>query len=337
MKLAPEQERVLKEILGSVALRLQVDLGISIETADAFLAIIKDVVPKITIRDQHYVLSLTTEKTGARVIDKKAVRQSLQAETPILVIDTAGRYVEAIAGKTTSTACCLRTGASKLFEILVSGSYIFYFLNGTVIEEIDTIDPGSQPVSRPRWSRRFNDLDGILRDHMNESVTGQKGFAYWKDRKKRILLSGPHGTERIFHHNLFWWIRQFAADALSVYAEPSGLGQNKTDINVVTSEGTHVIEVKWLGKNEKKTEHRQSRIDEGLTQVKMYLEGDEDLVDGHLVIYDGRSADDHQAFSDYNKDCQHMLCTEPRILFLENETPSESAPLLVNSLTPKKK
>jgi len=103
------------------------------------------------------------------------------------------------------------------------------------------------------------------------------------------------------------------------------MGQDKTDITIVTEVGNIVIEVKWLGQNENKTRYVQVRIHEGMVQVADYLSRNAKLMQGYLVIYDARVDDVHQKESAYPATCRHAKCAEPVIYFLRSETPSELA------------
>jgi hypothetical protein len=171
----------------------------------------------------------------------------------------------------------------------------------------------------------MRDVNLILDDHMREDVRNEQGFRYWHEKRRRVLMKGEDGTEAIFQLALFSWCRKFIVDSLAVYAEPSGLGQDKTDIIIVTPSGSYVIEVKWLGKNEAGTTWGESRIGEGLRQVKLYLDNDAKLVAGYLVIYDARLAEQNRSECRYADNDVHPLCTPPTILFLESETPSVAA------------
>jgi hypothetical protein len=337
MKLGPEQERVLKELLGSTALQLQVRFGIPVERGEEFLALVEATVREINVRGQYYVLSLDFNSQGGRNLDQQEVQRRIQAGTPILRIGLDGRVVEAREGGITITASSARTQSETGFEVLVGGTYVYYILQGNVVGEVDVSNPGTDPVSGPRFARRFAELDDLLSDHMRQRLTRQQGLEYWSDRRHRILRSGSHGTEWLFHSDLFWWLDQFVADALRVYAEPSGHGQDKTDINVVTAVGNYVIEIKWLGKNDKNTKHGQDRINDGLVQVKLYLERDDRILGGYLVLYDGRSRADYLSKSAHKPMCKHLRCEDPKIFFLESETPSESAPTMAKSLPKSRK
>jgi hypothetical protein len=94
---------------------------------------------------------------------------------------------------------------------------------------------------------------------------------------------------------------------------------------MVTLAGGHVVEIKWLGKNEHNTEYGQEQINVGLRQTGIYLTNDPTFVCGYLVAYDGRPHHVHLAQSSYD-DCNcHLRCKPPIIVFLDSEAPSVTA------------
>jgi hypothetical protein len=204
--------------------------------------------------------------------------------------------------------------------LLCSAGQIVVFAAGKIVAEIGTTPPG-----RADWQRSWTELRESFDDHFQHCLENEKALRFWSDRKKRILLAGPDGTEKLFHHHLFWWCNNFIKDALDVYGETQAMGQDKTDITIVTEVGNIVVEVKWLGRNESNTRYAQIRIQEGMIQVADYLNRNSRLMRGYLVIYDARSAEAHQGESTYPATCRHDKCQEPVIYFLRSETPSELA------------
>ena len=202
---------------------------------------------------------------------------------------------------------------------------MYYILKGKLIAEVNIVHPGAAPQSSSRWHRPMRDIELIVDDHMREDCLNERGVQYWYDKPGRILLTGRDGTEVIFQLALFRWLSRYVYDSLDVYAEPLGLGQDKTDIIVVTVSGRHVVEVKWLGKNERGTTYAESRIGEGLRQVKIYLDNDDKLMAGYLVVYDARSAAENTSKCQYANADLHAMCARPMIHFLESVSPSVAA------------
>jgi hypothetical protein len=112
------------------------------------------------------------------------------------------------------------------------------------------------------------------------------------------------------------------------------MGQDKTDITIVTEVGSIVIEVKWLGKNENNTSYVQVRINEGMIQVADYLNRNQRLIQGYLVIYDARCEQEHKDKSSYPGASRHQKCEEPVLYFLRSETPSARAGRLAAEMQP---
>ena len=123
---------------------------------------------------------------------------------------------------------------------------------------------------------------------MDNYIAREQATRYWFDKAQRILLTGQtDGTEYIFQHALYWWFAPLrVADSVDVYAEPTKhLARIRRTSLSLRSDGKYVIEVKWLGKNQKKTTYGEGRIQEGIAQVAIYLNNDAKLVWGHLIIY----------------------------------------------------
>jgi len=208
---------------------------------------------------------------------------------------------------------------------MFSGTYAVYVVAGVVVFDADVVRPEREmPVASP-FRRPIAEFDAILVDHYEDVLRSERGLTYWKDKKQRTLLANPDKTEKIFHRALFRWLDSNVADALRVFGETRGLGQDATDITVVTPSGSYAIEVKWLGRNENGQQYGEITITQGLKQVSLYLERDADLIGGYLVCYDGRSADDHHNLCGYDTSVMHADCEHPKIVFLETETPSQTA------------
>jgi hypothetical protein len=244
----------------------------------------------------------------------------------LFYIDEQFRFIKAKRGKAHHTDCGSLTEKEKTLGILVEGPYTYAILRGKVINQGDMVWPGSDPKPRSKWHRPISELPLILGDHMDNQVIGEKMVDYWADKQNRILLCPrKKPTESIFHRALFRWLREYVADAVRVYADATNLGPDKTDIVVVRVTGDHVIEVKWLGKNEAGTTYGRKRINEGIAQVTLYLNQETDYVCGHLVVYDARPLSVHQKQSKYDNRLRHELCQPPHILFLESEPASKKS------------
>ena len=219
----------------------------------------------------------------------------------------------------------------KLTMICAAGQ-LCVFAAGKPIAEIGATPPPAH--GRSDWQRSSGELRSAFDTHHLHCIENESNLRYWKNKENRILLAGSDGTEKLFHHSLFWWCDHFITDALAVYGETQGMGQDKTDITIVTEVGSIVIEVKWLGKNEKGTSYAQVRINEGMIQVADYLNRNQRLIQGYVVIYDARSEQDYKDKSSYPGTSRHQRCEEPVLYFLRSEAPSARAGRLAAEMQP---
>lgn len=336
MPLSPDQLKALQPLINTATQASSV-LQIPLDKAESFLQNVATFVRQNHQRlgDNSYILILGPSSPEKGTLDIQTVLANLRKGKPVLYVDEDLHFIEAREGDVKIADCSVRTEGEAALGIRVSGSYVWDVLKGKVTNEGDVVRPNAGAPVMSKFHRPVAEFDLILKDHMDNCIAREQLVQYWKDPKNRILLTGPNGTgtELIFHRNLFWWLKNFVADRLNVYAEPKGLGQDKTDIIIVTISGLYVVEVKWLGKNEKNTTWGKKRINEGLAQVKLYLDNNSELVCGFLVIYDGRPLDIHQTESDYNDSLCHPLCEAPKILFLDSETPSKAAPRIAKGQT----
>ena len=279
----------------------------------------------LQLRHTPYMLVLDTSGTTAPVLTIQQVIHNCGLGNCLFFVNEDLRLHRAEHGKADISSCSKLTREKNAFAILAADTYVYKWLRGIAIDEGDITGTHKDPLVGSKWHRPITDFDGLLADHRDNVITNEQGVQYWSDKQKRVLLKGQQGTEEIFHRALYWWLNHFVSNRLKVYGQPKGLGQYAMDIVVVTVAGSCLIEIKWMGKNESGTYCGQDHINEGLAQVKLYLDAEEDCICGHLVIYDGRSMDDHKSKSTYNDQLRHAKCTTPKILFLESDTPSKQA------------
>jgi hypothetical protein len=213
----------------------------------------------------------------------------------------------------------------------VHGTYLYIVVAGQLVAESDAVGPAKKPPVGAMFDRPAIEIPAVIRDHFLALIRKERGFKYWHDPAKRILVASPESTERLFQRSLFLWMDLHIVDKLRVYAEPRSMGQDATDVTVVTVAGEHIVEVKWLGKNVNETEYKQDRIDQGVKQIGIYLDNDVRAIRGYVLLYDGRSRDKHENESNYDTSVQHERCECPIILFLESDTPSQVAKLKSSS------
>jgi hypothetical protein len=160
---------------------------------------------------------------------------------------------------------------------------------------------------------------------VEQDVSKEKSFKYWFHKPRRVLLAIPEKTEKIFQRALFCWLDRYVSNKVRVIAETRGFGQDPADVLVITVRGDHLVEIKWLGTNQNGHHYGQERINEGLRQVADYIERDDRIAQAHLVVYDARDGDSHRTQSGFDPACRHAQCSDPKVIFLESEAPSQRA------------
>lgn len=331
MSLTPEQ---LKSLQASIlpAHEVAQELCIDLESIELFESNVKKFVfaHHESLKGHAYQFVLDVSQPGTANIDLSTVRDLVFKGKALMYVDASFRLVKLNESLKNTTEFSRVLHQKKHFGFFIDGTYFWEFLCARPIDEGDLITGHNElKLSSGIPRRPMNDFDLLLKDHYDNDIKDESAVDYWKDKPNRILLRGHHGTEWIFQKALYSWLDKFVIDKLRVYAEPCGFGQDKHDITVVTEKAIFVVEIKWLGKNEKKDSYDQDRINEGLVQLKEYLTNDESLYKGYLVAYDARSLDDHKGKSFHDEQFRHQNCEIPKIIFLESENPSKKAVRIV--------
>jgi len=321
--LDPTQTAALQRVLQNPALRIAAVLGLPVYTIEDGLDNLHQVIRSVSsqIGPKRYTFCLSNTP-AARTVDQALVVKYIRRGRSSFVCNWDLHLIDTTTQSPTVSSVSENSENPGCVGILVEGTYLHYFLGGKCIHEMDIASPGRVRPPPSQWMRAMSDFDPIIADHKRQCLDGEKLVRYWQNKKSRILLVGPDGTEAIFQQNLHWWLNNFVEDRLAVYSNPTGAGQDKTDIIVVTVDAKYVIEIKWMGRNANKTEYQEIRINEGLVQVDIYLKNDSSLTKGYLVVYDGRCPLLHQVASRFNDALRHVRCDSPRVLLLHSASPS---------------
>lgn len=324
--LLPDQVSVLAKVFRDPAVACGRRAGLDIDSVDQWLAVLEKFLRKYYKRlaKQPFVVRLDSTAVGIGELTLQDVLDSIGSANPIVVVDWKCRRLRSESGAARAKEACTRTSTGGL-EVLVLGTYAQLVANGSVAEELDFVDQQKGPPLGQWFQRPISDFKRLLADHVENDVLKEKSFRYWANKPKRVLLAEPESTEGLFQRALLNWLDRYVIDKVKIVAETRGFGQDPADVLVITASSSHIIEIKWLGLNEHGTTWKRDRIDEGLDQVRQYLNKDSDLSCGHLVIYDGRSEDAHRCESNWQRQYKHDLCSEPAIVFLESESPSAKA------------
>jgi hypothetical protein len=314
-------------MIGETSLQVYSVIGIPEDRTREFLKTLAAFARANHTQLEHtpYILVLTGPVKDGKKVKVKDIQFSCGTGRSVFFVDETLRLEKTEVGEAKISSCSMLSEQRGLFAALVADTYIYKMLSGKTIGELDVEMASRNPLAGSKWHRSIAEFDGLLLDHYHIIIRDEQGLRYWHDKNARILLCGKNGTEEIFHRSLFWWLNNYVSDKLKVYAQPKGVGQDETDIIVVTVGGSYLIEIKWLGKNQKGTIYDQDQINVGLAQVYIYLDNDPKCICGNLVVYDGRPEDEHNTKSAHNDTLRHARCATPNIVFLESEPPSKKA------------
>lgn len=321
--LFPDQVRVLSDVLDSVDIEIAAALQLTREDVNDVLSLCFEAVRKhaSTLSSRRWVFSLDIGAKGGKPLHLSHILSACDGGTPIISLTRDGKFAKSSAGGVRLTDAEKRTAASGGIDVVVHGTYVYLVLAGSTINEFDLVNQSSGPPVGIVLFRSIQSFSEILRDHIEHEIEREKGVKYWKDSRRRILLASPENTEKIFQRALLRWLRLFVVDKLRIVSETRGFGQDATDITIITTHGDYVIEVKWMGKNEKGTKFDGDQISVGMKQVGIYLDNDDRLVRGSLVIYDGR-AEGSSSNDSPDWSCLHSSCERPYVVFLQSDPPS---------------
>jgi hypothetical protein len=324
--MTPDEIRALAEVATDPAVVWSAVTGVDVRICAEFVrmvdAFVLESLPRIPVAAYSLVVDAAT---GSEAVKLPLIRKALTTEKPVVRVDSSFHFVGMTNEGLRMKDVQRRTRVEQTLEVLCQGSYVTYCVAGFVVREGDIARTTSHLPVASRFRRPMAEFDALLQDNLVASFQNERRVRYWFNRKKRILLASPDKTEVIFQRELKAWLEEHVLDQIRVYAESRGLGQDPTDITVMTASGDVVIEIKWLGENASGTKHGQPRIGDGIRQVAIYLDNDQKLTKGYVVCYDARTRDTHESESEWEATELHELCEPPRILFLESETASEKA------------
>jgi hypothetical protein len=175
--------------------------------------------------------------------------------------------------------------------IFIEERKIYFFINGGCIYYIQDIVSDNRIgiiTKRCLPSREYRKL---IENHYREKVDGEKGFKYWKNKRARLLI---HPPEIIFHKPLWSYLNDYVLDGKVDSGVDLGGTSDRTDIRIISfGEGEigkcYLIEIKCLGRCETThTEKGDTWANQGILQLRDYLNEEEDPKIGLIVVYDGR-------------------------------------------------
>lgn len=175
--------------------------------------------------------------------------------------------------------------------IFINCREVFFFVDAKLVHFTrDIIDEKRMGVLTEKClpAREYRKL---INNQYEEEVNGQRGFNYWKNKGKRLLFNSP---EIVFHKPLWSYLNNYVLDGkVDSEVQLSGTA-DRTDIRILTFEERklYIIEIKCLGRsNEGKPERSDCWANQGILQLKEYLEDEKESTRGLLVLYGGRRED----------------------------------------------
>lgn len=233
-------------------------------------------------------------------------------------------------------------GIAKLSQSFNDGC-IFHIRNGRefhviskgmIIDDINALSPGNIPSVDKQTALNARDYKESLKLFYQKRIRYAQHSSHWSDRAKRLLVSGK--TEEVFQKNLYNWLEENTTGGKIAF-EVGKITSDRTDIEIKLLESSdfYIIEVKWLGTNDKKNSLDIPRLKEGINQVNNYLDRDADVSEVCLVVYDGRNINAFEALECLSEEdnqwkqideCEDEIFNSKGtgyVFFLENESASK--------------
>lgn len=239
-------------------------------------------------------LDFSDQISNPATLSATSILKELRTGANIILVDDELKIVgiEQVVNTSQSELSLYSRSNSCCILHVFNGTEIVIYANGLSIKEMNVLKPLYGPTTRKKYSRSAQDYQLSMIDHYKQRI--QYGGAYsehWEDRANRILRKTPKKTERIFHDNLQNWLDE-NLNGVVVQGGVKKITDDETDIEIRVHGDSrfYIIEVKWLGYNGS-TSYSESRLRDGITQVREYLQRDSFAFEACLAVYDGRVID----------------------------------------------
>ncbi|MGN6181391.1 MAG: hypothetical protein ACTHNW_19565, partial [Mucilaginibacter sp.] len=230
--------------------------------------------------------------TGGVKIDVATVASETRSGNNVFVVNKAMELVKVERMEYVSVVSVASYSLSNTTVIILihNGVDISIYSKGVPIEQRNLNHPSALPVLNKKFNRPAEDYKLSVIEFYREKVRTNL-TDHWADVKKRILRGGQ--TEEIFHAALVQWLVDNLT-AKRINFEVKKLSTDKTDIEIIKHGGdTFLLELKWLGQNEKST-YSLNKLTDAFDQVKNYLDTDPDVLEATLIVYDGRDLAEYE-------------------------------------------
>lgn len=209
--------------------------------------------------------------------------------------------------------------------IFIELRQLHFFVNTELISFVQDIIDARHPGQITRESLPAREYRRLIENHFKKMVDREKGFKYWKNKDKRILFDRP---EIVFHKPLWSYLNDYVLNAKVDSEITLGGTSDRTDIRILTfdTKELYIIEIKCLGKSRDKNQKERSDdwANQGILQLKIYLDEEQDSKIGSLVLYDGRKDDRNIKWLD-KKEWHKKTDPNPMRFYLISEPASKKA------------
>ncbi|WP_316795212.1 hypothetical protein [Pedobacter agri] len=216
--------------------------------------------------------------------------------------------------------------------IFAKGVEVTIFHDGKLIKHIPDIY-STNTVGQIKSMLPISEFKKLLLKHYHEEIVGERGLLYWKNKKDRTLISSP---EDKFRTKLANFLDNNVSDGLVDEECRNDNSNDRNDVRVVTLPNSNVFifEIKWIGKSEGADYDgamANTKANEGLEQLELYIDGEKRCVCGILVIYDARK-DNIEIDWQRKPELWHAVVEQPPILMhLDPTSSSEKAKIIVKN------
>jgi hypothetical protein len=292
--------------------------------------------------DIPFGLELTQKTDAAKPeLTAKAIAAANASQASLMTLDSELRVLTVIplnCGAVADETVFSAASAGTVIAHYENRALVRLYANGFTARCINLDEPTSSPgrVVRMRYGAEQYRL--AIRDHYRNSVKYWQDTDHWAKKPERKLysrLGSSTKTEHIFHRSLARWLEaHLDADVKSAPQDTTG---DKPDIQITALGGrVFLVEIKWLGCNDKDTKHDLDWLAKAFKQLSDYLIKQSTVTWATLVAYDGRTKDKFIALTHVDspedgckmvEDCKGV-CVPTRgdcmVLFLEHTSASQS-------------
>lgn len=276
------------------------------------------------------VINLRSKKQGKWNLFDKGIltlkfKEDLVDKNNVILSDLKGDIIDVVE----RTKVCDCAEAAELSEkqsrpvFFIDYMTVHLYINGKQLVFIGNIMDSIRKGVVTKDSLPAREYRKLIKNQYDNMVYKERGFKYWKNKKDRILV---HSPEIHFHKPLWWYLDQKVVDGkVDSGATISGI-EDRTDIRILTFDGEiYIIEIKCLGKTESSSSEKSDDwANQGLIQIKIYLNDEKQSTKGVLVLYDGREKDKEIVW--HSRIAWHpKMDRNPMRFFLESESASVKA------------